>query len=334
MEESTHKGLDLLKITIDEAYSFGEDLGISNIAFVKNPAVITKGVAFSNDQKKQFYKENSKQRICAPALIPMNIYRSDEFGEYYVQFTENVIEQIRDKFMMNLNNSSQIFNLEHNQKEEVPAYILETWIVGNDPKLDRAYTEFNIDVPTGTFMVVSQITDKDYYNQLVENEQFAYSIEGFLGFELSAHIKENTTKTNSQNMKIEDLEDGATYTVVDGKLIQLSENKEDEKSEKEEEVELSNDDDTKKEDEKEELSTEKEEEVELEESEPTTEEKDALTIESIMEILTPKFEEIYDLIAELKSEKEVELEESEKEDEKIEMNIHQRFSAIQNFIKN
>ncbi len=63
-----------------------------------------------------------------------------------------------------------VFNLEHDQAQTVPAFILESWIVDN-PQYDKAFTTFGIEVPKGTLMLTAQITDKEYYNELVGNEQ-------------------------------------------------------------------------------------------------------------------------------------------------------------------
>lgn len=209
------KELPLYKITIDEEYSEGENLGIDMIAFTSKPAVMVKGMAFNSAQIFHF-KDEPKMRIVAPAMIPMNIYRNDEGEEYYVQFTEQEIENIYSKFMQDLNNQN-LFNLEHTDKK-VPAYILEAWIVEN-PKEDKAYSSYGIDVPKGTLMLTAQITDKEYYNKLVESDQVGFSIEGFLGLKLSNQI-------NKYNMKLPDGEhliEGKIYVVKDGEVIEIKE---------------------------------------------------------------------------------------------------------------
>lgn len=209
------KELPLYKITIDEEYSDGEDLGIDMIAFTSKPAVMVKGMAFNSAQIFHF-KDEPKMRIVAPAMIPMNIYRNDEGEEYYVQFTEQEIENIYSKFMQDLNNQN-LFNLEHTDKK-VPAYILEAWIVEN-PKEDKAFSSYGIDVPKGTLMLTAQITDKEYYNKLVESDQVGFSIEGFLGLKLSNQI-------NKINMKLPDGEhliEGKIYVVKDGEVIEIKE---------------------------------------------------------------------------------------------------------------
>jgi hypothetical protein len=203
------------KITIDEAYSDGEDLGMEMIAFTNKPAIKVKGMAF-NSHVAMAFKDDVKMRVVAPAMIPMNIYRKDEDGEEYdVQFTEEVIEAIHSKFMQNLQNKD-IFNLEHNAEQKVPAYILEAWIV-DSPKTDKAFTTYGIEVPKGTLMLNSQVTDRAYYDELVESGQIGYSIEGFLGMKLSEQIKLNTMKLPDGEHVIGD----KIYVIADGEVVEI-----------------------------------------------------------------------------------------------------------------
>jgi hypothetical protein len=211
------KDLPIYKITIDDEYSDGENLGIEMIAFTNMPAIKVKGLAF-NSEKKMLFADDVKYRITAPAMIPMDIYRRDsEEGDYYVQFTADVIEKIHAKFMADLRNRD-IFNLEHDTEKKVPAYILETWIVDN-PTKDKAFSTFGIEVPEGTLMVTAQVTDPEYYNKLVEEGQVGFSIEGFLGLKLSEQIKLNNMKLPDGEHLIED----KIYVIKDGEVVEIKE---------------------------------------------------------------------------------------------------------------
>jgi hypothetical protein len=208
------------QITIDPAYAEnGEDLGIEQIAFTSNPAIKVKGMAFNSQAKPLFFNDELKYRITAPALIPMEIYRLDEDTneEYNVKFTKEEIELIHKKFMQQMVNRD-LFNLEHDQSMTVPAYVLEAWIVDN-PKQDKAYSTFGIEVPEGTLMVTAQVTDKEYYAELVAQDQIGFSIEGYLGMKLKEQTK---TKTNMNKLPdgehtIED----KIYVVKDGEVIEI-----------------------------------------------------------------------------------------------------------------
>ena len=214
--------LPIYKITIDPEYSEnGEDLGIEQIAFTSTPAIKVMGMAFNSQVKQMIFKDNVKYRIVAPALIPMEIYRKDDEDgkEYYVKFTKEEIEKIHSKFMKDMSNKD-LFNLEHDTTETVPAYVLEAWIVDN-PTKDKAYSSFGIEVPTGTLMVTAQVTDVEYYNHLVDNDQVGFSIEGYLGMKLKA---ETQLKTKINMNKLPDGEhtiDGKIYVVVDGEITEI-----------------------------------------------------------------------------------------------------------------
>ena len=216
------KDIPVYKITIDPEYSDGEDLGIEQIAFTSQPAVITKGMAFA-ENKKLFFSDDLKYRVVAPAMIPMQIYRKDdEDGEYFVSFDQTTIEQIHSKFMSDLSNRD-VFNLEHDTSKTVPAYVLEAWIV-EDSKKDKAYSSYGIEVPEGTLMITAQVTDKDYYNELVNNEQIGFSIEGFLGLKLRNQLnKINMNRKINMNALPdgEHLIDGKTYVVVGGVITEI-----------------------------------------------------------------------------------------------------------------
>lgn len=320
------KDLPIYKITIDEEYSDGENLGIEMIAFTNMPAIKVKGLAF-NSEKKMLFADDVKYRITAPAMIPMDIYRRDsEDGDYYVQFTADVIEKIHAKFMADLRNRD-IFNLEHDTDKKVPAYILETWIVDN-PTKDKAFSTFGIEVPEGTLMVTAQVTDPEYYNKLVEEGQVGFSIEGFLGLKLSEQLNLNTMKLPDGEHTIED----KIYVVKDGEVVEI---KEVEKEPTEEVVE-------------EEMSTE---EVAMEDTtvEETTEEDTTTTdtemaidpatdAEAILAIVMPVIEErekaLIAIIADLRNQMEemyAEKEEDKAEEQIAEATMSQKFAAFKQF---
>ena len=214
------KNIPTYQITIDPAYAEnGEDLGIEQIAFTATPAIKVKGMAFSSQAKPLFFSDELKYRITAPALIPMEIYRFDEDSkeEYNVKFTKEEIELIHGKFMKQMVNRD-LFNLEHDTTMTVPAYVLEAWIVDN-PKQDKAYSTFGIEVPEGTLMVTAQVTDKEYYAELVAQDQIGFSIEGYLGMKLKEE-----TKTNINMNKLPDGEHtimDKIYVVKGGEIIEI-----------------------------------------------------------------------------------------------------------------
>ena len=319
------KDLPIYKITIDEEYSDGENLGIEMIAFTNMPAIKVKGLAFSSE-KKMLFADDVKYRITAPAMIPMDIYRRDsEDGDYYVQFTADVIEKIHAKFMADLRNRD-IFNLEHDTDKKVPAYILETWIVDN-PTKDKAFSTFGIEVPEGTLMVTAQVTDPEYYNKLVEEGQVGFSIEGFLGLKLSEQLNLNTMKLPDGEHTIED----KIYVVKDGEVVEI---KEVEKEPTEEVVEeemaaepVAMEDTTVEETTEESTTTEEEMAID-----PATDAEAILAI--VMPVIEEREKALIAIIADLRNQMEemyAEKEEDKAEEQIAEATMSQKFAAFKQF---
>lgn len=316
------------KITIDEAYSDGEDLGVEMIAFTAKPAIKVKGMAF-NSHIAMTFSDDVKMRVVAPAMIPMNIYRKDEDGEEYdVQFSAEVIEAIHAKFMLNLSNKN-IFNLEHDTEEKVPAYILEAWIV-DSPETDKAFTTYGIEVPKGTLMLTSQVTDREYYDKLVESGQVGYSIEGFLGMKLSEQLKLNTMKLPDGEHMIED----KIYVVKDGEVIEIK----DVPAPAEEEMAA----DPVAEEEAEVAAENPEAEAEDAEADAPVKEEmaidPAVDTEAVLAIVAPLLEEhmnaVIRMIADLKNQLEESLAvETETETENVELSSHEKFKEFVKFSK-
>jgi hypothetical protein len=322
------KDLPVYKITIDPEYSDGQELGIEQIAFTSNPAIKVKGMAF-NQSERLLFADDVKYRVTAPAMIPMEIYRrDDETGEYYVQFTAETIEQIHAKFMQDLKNRD-VFNLEHDQAQTVPAYILESWIVDN-PKLDKSFATFGIEVPKGTLMLTAQITDKEYYQELVSKDQIGFSIEGFLGLKMSNQLKLN-------NMKLPDGEhliEGKVYVVKGGEIIEIKDAPKEEVAMEDTVVE-------------EEVTTETEPIDEQPAPEELVKEEEmavdvATDAEAVLAIVAPVLEEqvnnLLKIIADLRTQMEEML--AEKSEEEIElksevkMSIAEKFSALNKLSNN
>jgi hypothetical protein len=320
--------LPVYKITIDPEYSEnGQDLGIEQIAFTSTPAIKVMGMAFSAQTKPMRFNDEIKYRITAPALIPMEIYRFDEDTdeEYYVKFTAEEIEKIHAKFMKDMLNKD-LFNLEHDTEKTVPAYVLEAWIV-DTPKEDKAYSSFGIEVPEGTLMVTAQVTDKEYYAELVAQEQIGFSIEGYLGMKLK---EQNKSQINTQMNELmlpdgEHIINEKIYVVKDGKVVEV---KDVEKVEASEEVAL-------------EETVIEEEVTEIPAEEETMAVDPVLDAEAILAIVKPAMDEqinaLVAMIADLKNQVE-ELISTEVEEEVVEeavaMSAQQRFSSVNKFINN
>jgi hypothetical protein len=320
MERKTIDGLPVYEVVLDD----NNETGIDMIAFTVNPAIQFKGLAFS-EHKNLWFEDNLKKRITAPAMIPKTIYRNDGNEEYYVEFTKETIEKLHARFMESIAKGAApvAFNIEHNQDDPVPAYVLEAWIV-EDSLIDKSYSKFGMSVPVGTLMITAQITDDTYYDNIVKNDQLGFSIEGLFGL----YLLNKKNEIQMEELKLPDgeyLVDGKLYVVVNGVVTEI------------------------KEEVAEELNGEGccggyiETEEEVYSSELPNEEKmeehilDETAIATIVEaIVNEKLTEVYDVIAQLKADI-LAIQGEHKEiitETPVELSAHQRFADVQkNFIK-
>jgi hypothetical protein len=104
-----------------------------------------------------------------------------------------------------------------------PSYVLKEWITENEN--DPAYTDYGFDVrrvPIGSWMVLSQITDKEFWNKEIKgNKKYAYSIEALINLTIIKMQK-------MENEKIvlpdgEHLINGTIYVVEGGQVVSTKE---------------------------------------------------------------------------------------------------------------
>lgn len=330
------------KISINPEDQKGDEkLGMTQIAYTANPAILTKGVYLNKIDQKFIFKDELKLIVAAPALIPnLPIYRNDEeLGEYEVIFDEQTIEQLREDFMANLDTNKAQFNIDHDSSVEAPSFILDSWITV-DSDNDPSFTKYGVQVPKGSWFVVSKFRDKEYFiNEIVNKERYAYSIEGFLGLALN-NTNKNKQKMTKQKFERATLEDGTTIYVsaleVGGEVMVIDENGDKVPVFDAEHI-LSDgttvvtvDGKITEIKPKEEMVKEEMEENQKMEYQITDEEKTAI-ISEVMQILDPKFEELYKVIAELKTVIEGDMVEDE-----VEVEMETKLSAVDtlsNFFK-
>jgi hypothetical protein len=176
-------------------------------------------------------------------------------------------------------------------------------------------------------MMVAQVTDKQYYNDLVANDQVGFSIEGFLGMKIEDYNnkKQNEVTMNETGMILPDGEwtiEDKIYTIKNGVVVDVKD-----VEVPVEEVEMA--------EEVVEEVTEEEvamaEEVVVEEA-PVEEVKMVIDETELMAILAPKFDEIYKMIADIKNEEIVE-EVVEENMVPVELTSQERFAQFVAFSK-
>ncbi len=181
--------LPVFKIKISDT----EESGIDFVSLVANPAIMLKGLTFSEEKRIAFKVDKEKMIIAGPAIIPnMKIFRTDDdLGDYYVVFEKDTIEQMVEKF--NANSKGFKLNIDHSDVI-APAFIKGSWIIEDEEK-DKSKM-YGFDLPVGTWFIEVKITDEEFWNKEVkENGKYGFSIEGLMGLSLSQILKKQTLES-------------------------------------------------------------------------------------------------------------------------------------------
>jgi hypothetical protein len=186
------------------------------------------------------FDSNEKQLIAGPLMIPRKlIYRFDEDnGEFWVYFTEETIEKIAYKYLMNKNQDQT--NLEHSESVKLEDVVLvESWLV-QDPEKDKSFALTGETYEKGTWFGIMKVKNSSVWEEWVKTGRVkGYSVEGFFSDRLINMSKTKfyyrTTKGGSEividheTLVVFILEDGerkailpdGTYELNNGKTLKV-----------------------------------------------------------------------------------------------------------------
>ena len=166
----------------------GEDNGMFRVSIVNSPAIQEGFVYFSEEKETQkiALASEEKMQVIAPLLIPdMPILRkNDEYGYYYVKFSEETIKDIMYKYSRD--GFFNQFNLEHEYETDAVT-MLEIWMKETD--IDKS-DSYGFDLPIGTLFMKAQIESEELWTAIKDNEFNGFSIE----------IKAELRKLNNEQM--------------------------------------------------------------------------------------------------------------------------------------
>lgn len=166
-----------LSVSMDD-----ETSGVDFVALVDNPAINNIGygsglfLKFAETEQISFKAtSDEKQIVSGPLMIPdAPIYRKDNNGEYYVQFSANSIYNIVKKFFKNKNTAN--VNEMHQATAKVEdVYMIESFFI------DRSRMQPPIgfeSLPDGSWFGSYKVDNPDVWKQIKEGVFKGFSIEG------------------------------------------------------------------------------------------------------------------------------------------------------------
>lgn len=155
------------------------------VSFVNSPAIQANYIALNEQEEIKLSIDSDEKRIITgPVLIPEKlIYREGPKGGYYIKFTSEVIEQLRNRF--HLNDYTKSTNLDHKGIELNNNYVIESYILTENLK-DNRFSN----LPVGTWVMSYKVEDDKTWELTKQGKLKGFSIEAFIA-----------TKKTNQTMK-------------------------------------------------------------------------------------------------------------------------------------
>lgn len=181
---------DVYRIEIDEN---DKETGVDFISLVDEPATELDWLKFEKAKsvnKLSFItnKSDKKKQILYGVFITADkkIKRINEFTDeiYYTYFPKDTIYKIVKKF--NRNNFSKNVNFQHGNNI-VKGYVVENFITS-----DFVKTNFDFDVPEGSWVGSIHIEDEQFWEDYIESD----ALKGFSVEVVSKLVKEDFSKVD------------------------------------------------------------------------------------------------------------------------------------------
>ena len=179
-----------------------EDLNMSCISLVTDPAVEKDFECFSKNNKPMQFSITNPEKHCITGVairadIPIYRYSPDK-GEYYVRFSKETIEQIVYKYSkQNLWNS---VSLEHSGQNIDSAVMVEFYLKSEN-KCPKGFE----DVEDGSLMVTYKITDEDLWDKVKNSDEInGFSIEIMADLEPTNEFVESDLQSTEEFIKNEE----------------------------------------------------------------------------------------------------------------------------------
>ena len=178
-----------------------EDLNMSCISLVTDPAVEKDFECFSKDKKPMKFSVTDQEKHCITGVairadVPIYRYSPDK-GEYYVRFSKETIEQIVYKYSkQNLWNS---VSLEHSGQNIDSAVMVEFYLKSEN-KCPKGFEE----IENGSLMVTYKITDENLWDKVKNSDEInGFSIEIMADLEPTNEFVESDLQSTEEFVKNE-----------------------------------------------------------------------------------------------------------------------------------
>lgn len=157
-----------------------DEAEVDFVALVDRPAIQRNFLAFNERQKFEIVSEDKHIVSGALMIADMPIYRNnEEFGEHYVMFDADTIQQIAEKFFKKGYQSN--VNEMHDSKKQVEGVTMfESWIVNRE--LGKMPIKGYDDVKDGSWFGSFKVDNDEVWEKVKDGTFQGFSVEGIFGY--------------------------------------------------------------------------------------------------------------------------------------------------------
>lgn len=156
----------------------GDAEGLTKMSLVDCPAVESNFLAFNEQHKLNFSYDDEEHIVFGVALrADYPIYRCDINGEYFVNFSKDVIKQLYEKFMIDSNMNN--VNLNHSEDTD-GVYLIQSFLKDTEKGISPVGFE---DVNDGSWFCAYKILNEDVWQKVKQGEFRGFSVECFCELE-------------------------------------------------------------------------------------------------------------------------------------------------------
>jgi hypothetical protein len=170
-----------MQLPVYELYIKEDDSEVDFISLVDAPAIQKDFVAFADKQKFEVVSED-RRIISGPLMLAdQMIYRSSEkFGEHYVKFSKETIQQIAIRYAKR--GYQKNVNVMHDDQLQLEGVVLfESFLT--DASRGIAPMKGFEDAPDGSWFGSMYVENDEAWKAVKENKLKGFSVEGFFDYE-------------------------------------------------------------------------------------------------------------------------------------------------------
>lgn len=171
----------------------GNESEVFAISLVDLPAIESDWVALAKEKKQEIMLKDEKKHMLYGCVLRADfpIYRyNPTYGEYFLQFGKEAIEQMQKRFMKD--SLLQSFTVNH-EEDANGIYITESWIKlsENDKSTALGIGE---DCAPGSWFIGAYIDSNDIWQKVQSGEWNGFSIEGLISLAEQEIFSKQTPK--------------------------------------------------------------------------------------------------------------------------------------------